>query len=395
MKHLDLFSGIGGASLAADAVWPDMEHIFVEIDHFCQQVLKKHWPNAQIYGDIRTLTAYPKHDESGINSRTVQGKNEKTGREASGSLSDGRDSAFDLLTGGFPCQPFSQAGRRKGTSDDRFLWPEMLRVIREFKPRWVVGENVAGLLTIEQGLVFEQVCADLEKEGYEVQPFIIPAVAVNAPHRRDRVWIVAHRISAGAGGKGGTLGNEERRTSEGGRTGIRQAHGQIGAGGVKPTVSNDSHSPSIGRDNGVNNRQGRHIPLNERTAEKGEPQRDGRERRTGEVGADASDASEARGRTRDGQEIGGRKKYEQKGNGFRINNRASGGAEWDKNWLEVATELCRMDDGLSARLVGLPDGRKISYSKWRQEALKGLGNAWVPQIAQEIFKAIKEIEKNQ
>jgi|HubBroStandDraft_6_1064221.scaffolds.fasta_scaffold00472_3 site-specific DNA-cytosine methylase len=101
----------------------------------------------------------------------------------------------DILTGGFPCQPFSQAGRRKGTCDDRFLWPEMLRIIREFRPRWIVGENVAGLLTIEQGMVLKQILADLEGEGYEVECFVIPAVAVNAPHRRDRVWIVAHRAS--------------------------------------------------------------------------------------------------------------------------------------------------------------------------------------------------------
>lgn len=110
---------------------------------------------------------------------------------------EGTRSGVDLLTGGFPCQPFSQAGRRKGTDDNRYLWPEMLRVIRAFQPTWVIAENVRGLLTIQQGVVFEQVCLDLEASGYEVQPLIIPAVAVNAPHRRDRVWFIAHKRSTG------------------------------------------------------------------------------------------------------------------------------------------------------------------------------------------------------
>ena len=155
MKHLDLFSGIGGFALAVDTVWPGSTHTFCEIDPFCQKILSKHWPQSEIYHDIRQLNITEK---------------------------------FDLLTGGFPCQPFSAAGKKRGEDDDRFLWPEMLRVIRQSRPAWIIGENVAGIVE----MALEQTCIDLEGEGYEVQPFIIPACAVDAIHRRDRVWIIAH-----------------------------------------------------------------------------------------------------------------------------------------------------------------------------------------------------------
>jgi DNA (cytosine-5)-methyltransferase 1 len=159
VKHLDLFSGIGGFAYAVDQVWDDAEHVFCDIEPFARKVIARHWPESRIYEDIRDI------------------KSEKQA---------------DILTGGFPCQPFSSAGKRGGSEDDRFLWPEMLRVIRLTKPEWVIGENVGGILTIEAGLVFEQACSDLEANGYTVQPFVIPAVALDAIHRRDRVWIIAH-----------------------------------------------------------------------------------------------------------------------------------------------------------------------------------------------------------
>jgi len=194
MKHLDLFSGIGGFALAVDTVWTGSEHIFCEIDPFCQRVLLKHWPNSKIYGDIREITqesiiADTSNDIGGESSESRGGRTHSVG------LGDRTSRGISLLTGGFPCQPFSQAGKRKGTEDNRHLWPEMFRVIQLTKPKWVIAENVRGILTIEGGMVFEQVCLDLEGEGYEVQPLIIPAVAVNAPHRRDRVWFIAHRKS--------------------------------------------------------------------------------------------------------------------------------------------------------------------------------------------------------
>jgi DNA (cytosine-5)-methyltransferase 1 len=163
MKIIDLFSGIGGFSLGLEATGGFETVQFVENEPWCQKILAKNFPGVPIAGDIR----------------------EYDGQKA------------DIVVGGFPCQPFSVAGKRKGTRDDRHLWPEMLRVIKACKPRWVIGENVRNLTSIQDGMVFEQVCTDLENENYEVQPFIIPASAVNAPHQRYRVWIVANTNNTG------------------------------------------------------------------------------------------------------------------------------------------------------------------------------------------------------
>jgi len=161
MTHGSLFSGIGGFDLAAE--WSGWENLFnCEWEEFPRKVLKYHFPNAKQYGDIKEFDATDYH---------------------------GR---IDILSGGFPCQPFSVAGKQKGTEDERHLWPEMLRIIGECQPRWVVGENVRGLVSWSDGLVLEACYSDLENLGYSVQSFIIPACATNAPHRRDRVWIVAH-----------------------------------------------------------------------------------------------------------------------------------------------------------------------------------------------------------
>lgn len=155
MRHLDLFSGIGGFALAAR--WAGIETVaFCEIDDFACKVLNKNFPGVPVHRDIRELD---------------------------GSLYAG----IDIITGGYPCQPFSLAGARKGTGDDRHLWPEMFRIIRDAGPQYVVAENVIGHIS----LGFDAVCDDLEGEGYEVWAFIIPACAKDAPHKRDRVWIVA------------------------------------------------------------------------------------------------------------------------------------------------------------------------------------------------------------
>lgn len=160
MTHASLFSGIGGFDYASQQVgW---ENVFaVEKEPYCQELLKKRFPNIKIYGDIK---------------------------EFNGEAYEG---TVDVISGGFPCQPFSVAGKRKGEDDDRYLWDEMLRVIREVKPKWVVGENVSGILSMEDGSTFEKICVDLENEGYEVQSYIIPACGVGAWHRRKRVWITA------------------------------------------------------------------------------------------------------------------------------------------------------------------------------------------------------------
>lgn len=158
MHHLDLFSGIGGFALATEMVWDDVEHVFCDNDLFCQAILKKHWPHSPIYGDIQSLTANAEF-------KRLEGK---AGKELQSAQFAEGNTEVHLLTGGFPCQPFSQAGRRRGTQDNRHLWPQMLRVIQEFHPRWIIGENVGGLVTWERGLVLQQICLDLEGEGYAV-----------------------------------------------------------------------------------------------------------------------------------------------------------------------------------------------------------------------------------
>ena len=163
MNHASLFSGIGGFDLAAE--WADWNNVFhCEWNPFGQVVLKHHFPKSISYNDI-TKTDFSIH----------RGE-------------------IDILTGGFPCQPYSSAGKRLGKADERHLFPEMLRAIKEIKPKWVVGENVRGLVSWNEGMVFHEVYDDLEREGYEVQAFLIPAASVNAPHQRYRIWFVANSI---------------------------------------------------------------------------------------------------------------------------------------------------------------------------------------------------------
>ncbi len=171
LTHISLFTGIGGIDLAAE--WAGFKTVLmVEWDAYCQKVLRKHWPNVPIIGDIK--------DVKGEKFRPIT-----------------------LITGGFPCQPVSHAGKRRGKDDDRWLWPEMLRVISEVRPTWVVAENVAGL--INMGL--NGVLSDLEGIGYEVQAFLIPACGVDAPHRRNRIFIVAY--SRGRGFSESDLGSKQ------------------------------------------------------------------------------------------------------------------------------------------------------------------------------------------
>jgi len=217
MIHIDLFSGIGGFALAADRVFGDVEHIFCDNEPFAQAVLKKHWPEAPIYGDIRQITA----DTPGFGwgAGTGEELDEKTQKRGKGLDKNERPERPFILTGGFPCQPFSAAGARRGTADDRYLWPEMLRVIQLAKPTWVIAENVRGITNWNEGVVFEKVCADLEASGYQVQSFIVPAVAVNAPHRRDRVWFVAHRAGGRRQWGGAGTAAQEGLPAEPGATG--------------------------------------------------------------------------------------------------------------------------------------------------------------------------------
>ncbi len=348
MKHGSLFSGIGGFDLAAE--WIGWENVFhCEREPFAQKVLQHHFPNSKLYEDIK------KFDATNYFGR------------------------IDILTGGFPCQPFSAAGKRKGTEDDRHLWPEMLRIIREISPRYVVGENVRGLVNWSGGLVFEQVCADLEAEGYEVIPFILPACAKDAPHRRDRIWFVAYANGAKSPNdkRENARKTEEIRGKEKG-----DVSGQLSCNGiVTDTTGVGSSRKRFGkikqRRKISNKRIGANIQheLND----------------NGKVW-NATDTENNRHRR------GYSKGRKERVNGIlpRKSERGTLGSETEgrsrkrnaDQWQTFPTQspLCRRNDGLSKRLDD------ITFPKWRKESIKAYGNAIVPQVVFEIFKAIQIME---
>jgi|APGre2960657373_1045057.scaffolds.fasta_scaffold61410_2 DNA (cytosine-5)-methyltransferase 1 len=289
MKHGSLFSGIGGFDLAAQ--WMGWDNVFhCEWMPFPRKILSHYWPEAVSYHDI-TTTDFRQH----------------LGQ-------------IDILTGGFPCQPYSAAGKRKGKDDDRHLWPHMLRCIREVKPRWVVGENVFGLATWNGGLVFEEVCTDLEAEGYAVQPFVLPAAAVNAPHRRDRVWFVAHRHLHGLQQRNG---DHEEHTSQGRQYAQRDFEQSNGDG-------------------------------------------------------DATDP----------QSAGSPRECKHRSWEVQPHGRSRGAIQTNFEDFPTVAPICGGDDGLPNELDG------ITFPKWRAESIKGYGNAIVPQVALQIFKAIQQYEEH-
>jgi len=397
LTHIDLFSGIGGFALAAR--WAGIQTVqFVEIDKFCQQVLRKNFPGVPIHDDIKTFT---NAKCSRFNGQTIPIQSRESQQE--GSLPTGCNQRPFLLTGGFPCQPFSCAGKRKGTGDDRHLWPHMLRVIKEVNPEWIIGENVGGIINIknlvEQGgdvnmedeadngaedsgstSVLVSILSDLNQAGYSVQLFLLPACAVNAPHRRDRVWIVGH-----SEGSGKCVGQQERMDREVfSQTGRKQ-------GSVNPTSpDSNTFNPGITSESTrtENNdwealspcKPDCHAP----DTEKSECESSGRTW-TGRKGlADGSefiaDTETARLEGRDTARPGC-------ANG-RLTEHAGGigqdkAGSWEEQWLEAATRLCRVDDGLSEELHKLETSDRVGR-------LKALGNAVVPQIPYLIMKAILE-----
>jgi len=262
MRHGSLFSGIGGFDLAAE--WMGWENVFhCEWNKFGQQVLKYYWPKAISYEDI-TKTDFTVHRGS-----------------------------IDIITGGFPCQPFSTSGKRLGKADERHLFPEMLRCIKEIKPRWIVGENVRGLVSWNGGMVFNEVYDELEREGYEVTSFLIPASSVGARHQRQRVWFIANSKC------------------------------------TRLEYRNKKNHLSI-------------------TDEKTFKERSGSAKNTKTISC-----------------------------GF------------DRSWrINEKTKdiICVGNDGLSIRLDG------ITFPKWRKETMNAAGNAIVPQVVYQIFKAIEEYE---
>ena len=318
--HASLFSGIGGFDLAAE--WAGWENAFnCEIDPFCRQVLKYHFPNAVQYEDIKTTDF------------TVwRGK-------------------IDVLTGGFPCQPFSTAGKRKGTADNRYLWPEMLRAIREISPRWIVGENVLGIINWSRGLVFERVHADLEAEGYEVQAFVLPACGVGAPHLRYRIWFVAHRADAGT---------ESMRERENGFRSDRNA----------------SNSENYG----CRTRDGEGCEIRERNVLPGE--QEGREIRGEHNRCDCE-------RTIANSDSERREECNIAGKSERSYIAGGRCDEIQDRWSNFPTQspVRSRDDGFPVPMDG------ITIPKWRSESIKAYGNAIVPQVAYRIFDTINKYER--
>lgn len=330
MNHIGLFEGIGGFSLAAR--WIGWQTIaWCEWNDFGQKVLKHHFPKAKAHGDI-TKTDFT----------IYRGQ-------------------CDVLTGGFPCQPYSSAGKRLGKEDERHLWPEMLRAIREIQPRWVVGENVRGLTNWNGGLVFDEVQADLEAAGYEVTPFLLPACAVNAPHRRDRIWFVAYaKLCANRlQSKGGM--DMERSLLEG-RERCKDAD-RFSINGLDGDAA-DTECSRL--EHGYKTRN--------LSSEEGKTRRE-RCKSTNEFEANGNENVA----NTDG--IGLREQSNRIGEPGFISKDSK-----RNNWQNFPTvyPICNGDDGLSDRLDS------ITFPKWRNESIKAGGNAIVPHVAYQIFKAIKQ-----
>jgi DNA (cytosine-5)-methyltransferase 1 len=334
-KHASLFSGIGGFDLAAE--WMGWENVFhCEWMPFPRQVLSYHFPKSISYENIIT-TDFTIHRGS-----------------------------IDILTGGFPCQPYSLAGKRLGKEDERHLWPQMLRAIREIEPTFVVGENVRGLVNWNGGMVFDEVQADLENAGYEVISVMVPACAVGAPHRRDRIWFVAKNIQRDGCvqrefKQKGTADGEQRNISTGGADGICVSQGL------------SSHALSL------------RLQQREDTGEMGR----GQTEICGE-GNQSANGIEANGKvsnTSDTNSIGLEGRVRQNGREREVStlNALSSRGTWQN--FPTQPPICGGDDGLPTELDG------ITFSKWRKESIKGYGNAIVPQVAFEIFKAIENSVK--
>jgi DNA (cytosine-5)-methyltransferase 1 len=303
MRHGSLFSGIGGFDLAAE--WMGWKNVFhCEWNEFGQKVLKYYWPNAESFTDI-TKTDFTKYEGT-----------------------------IDLISGGFPCQPYSQAGKRLGKEDDRHLWPEMLRAIREVKPSWVVGENVYGLVNWNGGLVFHEVQADL--------PFLLPAVSVNAPHRRDRIWFVAHSKNNGWNGR-------ECKQREGTEIDQRQfcEHQAEGWDEIRSKFKRYSQASDV--------TDSKCIRLEHSTE-------------TRQISRKETNAKGKRSQ-------------------FTLSLKTNGNGH-KSGWQNFPTvsPLCIGDDGLSNRLDS------ITFPKWRNESIKAGGNAVVVPLVYQIFKAIEQYE---
>ena len=387
LKTLDLFSGIGGFSLGLESTGFFETIGFIEKDKFCQKVLKKHWSSINIEEDIRNV------------------KGEKY--------------QADVVTGGFPCQPFSVAGKRKSTADDLYLWDEMLRVIRETKPRWVIGENVEGIININEGMVLRQVLNDLENEGFQSQCIIIPASGIGAWHQRKRIWIVAHSNSNRHVSEIRGVNGEEKGIPVQDRQKDSTSRKSIGTSDVWQTnneyVSNSSSKRSSSQSIGVNRElaeesKGEKETRNQSTLRTSSSCSDVPNTNTGFSIRENEEIQSRWNATTNGSEdvsnsdswlCGGRgtelksgddregwfytEKEKQTREHIRCKtigcNAVLGKERTNKSWWEIESELC-----------GVPNGVSYELDKDRSNRIKSLGNSIVPQIARQIGLSIMEAE---
>lgn len=314
MRHGSLFSGIGGFDLAAD--WMGWENVFhCEINPFARKILKYYWPKANSHDDIKKtdFTQYR--------------------------------GAIDIVSGGFPCQPFSHAGVRKGREDERFLWAEMCRAIKEIAPTWVIGENVPGIIDIERGLVFQQICVDLENIGYQVWPVIIPACGKNAPHKRNRVFFIAYTSSARLQG------------------GEKFSSCELGSFGTKHTLGNVANTNTQSTKHKI--QPGRILSAIKNLSFVANPNHEGFKRR-------------------------------QINTSFNIKRKER---EYEKNTsrpISIGWENFPIKSPICSRNDGIPGGLdNITFSAWRNKSIAGFGNAVVPQVVYTIFKTIENFNNHE
>ena len=353
LKHLDLFSGIGGFALGLESTGGFETVGFCDNEPFAQKVLKKHWPDVPCYEDVRDV---------GVDTVGYRG--------------------VDIITGGFPCQPYSVAGKQD-PNDNRQLWPEMFRIIKEIRPTYVIGENVRNLISIREGVVFEQVCTDLEGEGYEVQTFVLPASAVNAPHQRYRCWIVAYSRCINERSKKKSEWTSSDTTGCSGRTYSRsEGIHETNVADTNSRRSFSKHSTTISREN-----------QRIRSEHEGSGSRIKREKTKDVANSDSTRTWKHKENLRKTQQKKGR--------------------VWFKSNCEDARELSRSEEhrqeSTGSRMGGTIDGlskgldrhwgdgweegtpRVAEGQKNRANRLKGLGNAVVPQIPAVLGRAILEV----
>ena len=362
LKLLDLFSGIGGFSLGLESTGYFETIGFVEKDKFCQKVLKKNFKNIPIEEDIRNVK--------------------------------GSNYAADIVSGGFPCQPFSVAGKRKGTDDDRYLWDETIRVVRECKPRWFIGENVEGIINIQDGMVLRQVCTDLEEEGFEVQCIVIPASGIGAWHQRKRVWIIAHSNS-----------NRDRTKitgSNGEKKEIQREHREKDSASWKfigadtHDVPNSNSRLSIGENKEV---QARGNTINSSSKDVSNSNSFGH-RRWGSKGCSDREWSFLP-REQEGREMGS-KAQRCDGDDANTNSEGSQGHGVSTN-METKQRQVSSENSIEEQqtwwqtqssLCGVPNGVSYELDKDRANRIKSLGNSIVPLIARELGLAIMKAEQD-